>query len=135
MTAPSDQPASTIRLRFLDGLRGWGALTVVAYHTFIEVFPISTPVRDLLWKAFFFNGLFAVAIFFVVSGMSLSIGYLSSGDKTNLMRLGFGRYFRLTIPIFLAGLITWAAAVSGATVDAVHRENAASLTIVAVRIL
>src|SRR5262249_39117340 len=56
--------------------------------------------RDLWAKVFFLNGTFAVAVFFIVSGFSLSIGYLERGDWRILLRLGAGRYLRLVIPIF-----------------------------------
>lgn len=115
------------RLHFLDGLRGWGALTVVLYHTFVDVFPVSGTAREFMWKIFLFNGLFAVAVFFLVSGVSLSVGFVRTPDRGELLKIGLGRYFRLTVPILIACLMAWAAARSGLTAEPVHRENAWSL--------
>jgi peptidoglycan/LPS O-acetylase OafA/YrhL len=115
------------RFPFLDGLRGWGAVTVVLSHLFIQIFPPSSGVRAAVWKLFFVNGTFAVAVFFVVSGMSLSVGYLSKMDDAGLFRIAIGRYFRLTIPIVIACIFVWLLVVSGAMTDSLHQANAHSL--------
>jgi peptidoglycan/LPS O-acetylase OafA/YrhL len=115
------------RLCFLDGLRGWGAASVLLYHTFVEIFPVSVPAREAMWRVFLFNGTFAVSIFFLVSGISLSIGFIRKPDRIGLLKIGLGRYVRLTIPILIACLFAWAAANSGATLDPTHRDNATSL--------
>lgn len=90
------------RFRFLDGLRGWAAFAVLIYHIFIDGLPANTFMADrVLWaKAFLINGTLAVCIFFVVSGFSLSIRYLGTGDASGLAQIAAGRYFRLAIPIF-----------------------------------
>ena len=58
-------------------------------------------------KCFFMNGTFAVCLFFVISGFSLSIGYLQSGDDRGLARMAAGRYLRLAVPIFAICAITY----------------------------
>ena len=83
-----------------------------------------------MYRFFIFNGDLAVAIFFVVSGISLSIGYLTTQDGEKLTKLAIGRYFRLAIPITGACLLAWLAAISGLTTSAFHAENAKSLTAV-----
>lgn len=53
---------------------------------------------------FFFDGHFAVHIFFVVSGFSLSIGYLRKRSIPQLKNISIRRYFRLFGPIFVSCL-------------------------------
>jgi peptidoglycan/LPS O-acetylase OafA/YrhL len=103
------------RFRFLDGLRGWAAFSVLIYHVFIDGLPANGFMADrVLWsKAFFLNGTLAVCIFFVVSGFSLSIRYLETGEARGLARIAAGRYLRLAIPIFAICAIAYALMVSG----------------------
>ncbi|MGB6538952.1 MAG: acyltransferase [Xanthobacteraceae bacterium] len=95
------------RYYFLDGLRGWGAVTVVFFHVMIDGFPANSKMANLnFWsRVFFLNGTFAVSVFFIVSGFSLAIGYLETRDWRILVRLAAGRYLRLVIPIFSVCLI------------------------------
>ncbi len=104
------------RFRFLDGLRGWAAFSVFIYHIFIDGLPANGVMADrVLWsKAFLLNGTLAVCIFFVVSGFSLSIRYLETGEARGLTRIAAGRYLRLAIPIFAICAIAYALMVSGA---------------------
>ena len=37
-----------MRIRALDGLRGWGAVFVVLYHVFVEGLPVSAGSAGLL---------------------------------------------------------------------------------------
>jgi peptidoglycan/LPS O-acetylase OafA/YrhL len=94
------------RYVFLDGLRGWGAVVVLVFHYLVQVFPPSPEAASFLQRIIFFNGTMAVCVFFVVSGFSLSIGYLRGKDRRALAVLAIGRYPRLVIPIFAAcGLV------------------------------
>jgi peptidoglycan/LPS O-acetylase OafA/YrhL len=90
------------RFRFLDGLRGWAAFAVLIYHIFIDGLPANAFMADRMWwsKVFVVNGTLAVCIFFVVSGFSLSIRFLATGDARGLARIAGGRYVRLAVPIF-----------------------------------
>ncbi|MDR6819718.1 peptidoglycan/LPS O-acetylase OafA/YrhL [Neorhizobium sp. 2083] len=54
----------------------------------------------------FFNGHFAVLIFFVLSGFVLSMPAIG-GEHVSIRSRAWGRYFRLNIPIAVASLITW----------------------------
>jgi peptidoglycan/LPS O-acetylase OafA/YrhL len=101
--------SETKRVRFLDGLRGWAAIVVLLHHIFIDGLPANAFMADrVLWaKVFFLNGTLAVCIFFVVSGFSLSIRYLDTGDDRGLARLAAGRYLRLALPIFAICAITY----------------------------
>lgn len=98
------------RCRFLDGLRGWAAVVVLFHHIFIDGLPANSVMADRsLWtKVFFLNGTLAVCIFFVVSGFSLSIRYLETGDERGLARIAIGRYLRLALPIFAICAIIYA---------------------------
>jgi peptidoglycan/LPS O-acetylase OafA/YrhL len=103
------------RLYFLDGIRGWGALSVLLYHVFVQAFPVSQDAPEMLRKLVFFNGQITVWIFFIVSGFSLSVGFIKTNNSEVLARIAVGRYLRLAIPIiavamavkflFLAGAI------------------------------
>jgi peptidoglycan/LPS O-acetylase OafA/YrhL len=88
-------------------------LFVVLYHVYIQIFPISLVAQSAMQKLFVFNGLLAVVLFFVVSGYSLSIGFLQTNDLTKLKRIAIGRYFRLSIPILLACLLVFLCVILG----------------------
>jgi peptidoglycan/LPS O-acetylase OafA/YrhL len=96
------------RFRFLDGLRGWAAVVVLLHHVFVDGLPANNVMADrALWaKVFFLNGTLAICVFFVISGFSLSIRYLETGDGKALGRVAAGRYLRLMIPIFAICVIT-----------------------------
>jgi peptidoglycan/LPS O-acetylase OafA/YrhL len=104
---PADQ--HPMRFGFLDGLRGWAAVIVLFHHVFVDGLPANDFMADrLFWaRIFFMNGTFAVCLFFVISGFSLSISYLQTGDERGLARMAAGRYVRLAIPIFAICSITY----------------------------
>jgi len=101
------------RCVFLDGLRGWGALAVVLWHCFIEVFPVSPESARFLSYIPPFNGVIAVDLFFVISGFSLSIAYVRRRDPAGLARMAASRYPRLALPILAACALVYAAMVTG----------------------
>ena len=101
------------RLKFLDGLRGWGAVFVLLYHVFGEGLPVDDVSGARLAYLVPFNGTLAVLVFFAVSGFSLSVRYLADGDTRAWLKIAAGRYFRLAIPIFAACLIVHVAMISG----------------------
>jgi peptidoglycan/LPS O-acetylase OafA/YrhL len=100
------------RYLFLDGLRGWAAVVVLLYHLFVNALPMGPSAR---WLAVLmpFNGLLAVAIFFIVSGFALSVRYLQTDDLTGVVRIAAGRYVRLAIPIFAACLLVHLCLIAG----------------------
>jgi peptidoglycan/LPS O-acetylase OafA/YrhL len=121
-------PSATIergatRLRFLDGLRGWAAVVVLLHHVFIDGLPANAFMADrALWaKVFFLNGTLAVGVFFVISGFSLSIRYLETGNGGALGRIAAGRYVRLALPIFAICAITYGLLVFGLIPPAAQR--------------
>jgi len=111
------------RYDFLDGLRGWAAVAVLFYHVFIDGLPATTLMADReLWaRAFFLNGTLAVCIFFVVSGVSLSIRYLDTGDARGLARIAAGRYLRLVLPIAAICAVAYLLMVTGTIPPAAQR--------------
>jgi peptidoglycan/LPS O-acetylase OafA/YrhL len=111
------------RLRFLDGLRGWAAVVVLLHHVFIDGLPANALMADRsLWaKVFFLNGTLAVSVFFVISGFSLSIRYLETGNGSALGRIAAGRYLRLALPIFAICAITHALLLAGLIPPAAQR--------------
>lgn len=94
------------RLAFLDGIRGWGAFIVVLYHVFASVQPVDLEFRDFS-RFFFLNGGLAIDMFFLVSGFSLSIGFAKNRDRMALLKLAYGRYLRLTIPVLFFSLMVF----------------------------
>jgi peptidoglycan/LPS O-acetylase OafA/YrhL len=128
MLAPSHAPSAAVergavRLHFLDGLRGWAAVVVLLHHLFVDGLPANSFMADrALWaKVFFLNGPLAVGVFFVISGFSLSIRYLQTGDRRALGRMAAARYVRLALPIFAICAVTYALLVSGIIPPAAQR--------------
>ena len=111
------------RYDFLDGLRGWAAVAVLFYHVFIDGLPATALMADReLWpRVFFLNGTLAVCIFFVVSGFSLSIRYLDTGDARGLARIAAGRYLRLVLPIAAICAVAYLLLMTGAIPPAAQR--------------
>jgi len=101
------------RLDFLDGLRGWGAVVVLLCHAFSDGLPIEPKLGKHLAFWLPFNGTMAVLVFFVVSGFSLSVKYLETGDVGGWIKIAAGRYLRLAIPIFAACALVHIAIVTG----------------------
>ena len=112
-TASSTDRVQVQRYVFLDGLRGWGAVVVLLFHYLVQVFPPSDESASVLRRILFLNGSMAVWVFFVVSGFSLSIGYVERRDARTLARLAIGRYPRLAIPVVSACSLVHLMMVSG----------------------
>lgn len=87
------------RIIFLDGIRGWASVIVFLSHA-IPCFLASkytflkTPIL-----IFITDGNFAVSVFFVLSGIALTINYFRTKDTTVLLHLAIRRYPRLLLPI------------------------------------
>ncbi|MCA6123529.1 acyltransferase [Bradyrhizobium sp. WSM 1704] len=89
------------RLGFLDGLRGWAAVSVVVYHAFCSGLAPATAFEQLRYFVPL-NGFFAVQVFFLLSGFALSFRYLLDGNHEKLALMATGRYIRLAVPILVA---------------------------------
>jgi len=107
------------RLEFLDGLRGWAALVVLASHLF-EVWMLNYQLvggRELYWLLDRINssplgvamdGTLAIHIFFCISGVALSLPIIMSATRgQNAAILALQRYPRLTLPILTACVLTY----------------------------
>lgn len=102
------------RDRSLDGFRGVAALSVALFHFFCAFIPRLVPEyhRADPWPGadtplgVLYNGGFAVAIFFVLSGYVLSNSALRS-ERALSFRLAL-RYVRLAVPVLASTLLAWA---------------------------
>lgn len=106
------------RIGFIDGLKGVAALLVVFHHFALAYFPAtySGDMREahLPWQAdwilfktplnLLVSGNYALAIFLILSGFSLSLKYFTSKNPQDLKRLAYSRYWRLLPPIVLGNL-------------------------------
>lgn len=110
------------RLLALEGLRGVAAIIVVVYHILLMFwcamifgFDGNGGVQNMRFEDNLFasplfalySGTFAVAIFFVLSGFVLSIGYFTTGKIEIIQKLAAKRYLRLMIPALASVMIAW----------------------------
>jgi peptidoglycan/LPS O-acetylase OafA/YrhL len=93
------------RLAALDGIRGLAALFVVVNHVFLRAFP-GYPVDNApFWAAWLIYARFAVVVFIVLSGFSLSVSAARSGwGLGGLSRFAHRRAWRI-IPPYWAALV------------------------------
>jgi peptidoglycan/LPS O-acetylase OafA/YrhL len=116
-----------MRNKSADGLRGIAALNVTVHHFLAAFLPTAlyknypfifsentspSNLFNILTSPFFsifYNGQFAVLIFFALSGYVLTLPYYSKNDnsKTILQKRLLGRYFRLGIPIAVCVTISY----------------------------
>jgi peptidoglycan/LPS O-acetylase OafA/YrhL len=91
------------RLEALEAVRGLAALVVVFHHLALafwpEVVKSPTPLRSCL------DGSFAVSVFFMLTGVVLSLAYFERPSQHLLAVAAVRRYFRLTPPILTSVLI------------------------------
>lgn len=109
----------THRVLALEGLRGIAAVAVVFFHILQNFYPHIVTGHDKPQHLFFednlygfplmalLSGPYAVAIFFVLSGFVLSIGFFSSKSETVIKKLAAKRYVRLMIPAAVSIMIAW----------------------------
>src|SRR5919106_2956939 len=108
------------KLLHLEAIRGLAALIVVFSHFIYAFYPdlkgasfsdadttsfagliAMTPLN--IWH----EGQFAVHIFFVLSGLVLSLSFFKSGDRQKAVSGAVRRYFRLSVPIFVTVLLAY----------------------------
>jgi peptidoglycan/LPS O-acetylase OafA/YrhL len=137
---PPAPPTGSSRLLYLDGLRGWMALVVVLSHLTRTLLldPPQLSAHGIDRLAFWLkwtplgvvtDGVQAVYVFFVISGVALSYPVLraSNPDRT-LAAMALYRYPRLTVPILASCLAVWLLLALGALPTqavAAHRADPA----------
>lgn len=111
-----DEPRAE-RLEALESIRGLAALTVVFWHLLLAFFPYvfegrnDTPLLNALLQSplsVVFDGAFAVRIFFVLSGVVLSLAFFQRPSYEALSSAAIRRYFRLAPPIVFSVLVAYA---------------------------
>ena len=91
------------RLPALDGIRGVAALFVVINHVFLRAFPGYPVDHAPGWAAAFIYGRFAVVVFIVLSGFSLSLAAAADGWQLgDLTRYARRRAWRILPPYWVA---------------------------------
>lgn len=107
------------RIDYLDSVRGLAALSVLVYHVICSHWDWLKPARIAMM---IFNGSDAVAMFFVLSGLVLSLRLIQRDIKISpdyFLKYAFARIFRL-YPAFIVMLLVY-------YFYAHHQENFASL--------
>ncbi len=104
--------SSKVRFDCLDGLRGLAAIIVAVFHFFCAFAPDTIPAYSTqLWRgsdtpiAILYNGGFAVAVFFVLSGF-----VVSGSAERRRVSVAFNlvqRYVRLAVPVVFATVLAW----------------------------
>ena len=130
--------------RSADGLRGMAAFNVAICHFVSAFLPAmlhknypsifsesieKSAIFDFLTSppvTLFFNGNFAVVLFFVLSGYVLTIPYFAKNEKTVIQKRLWARYLRLNIPIAAAIFLSYAVYKSGLYVNLQASEASGS---------
>lgn len=108
------------KIGYLDGLRGIAAIAVVFSHTFSTLLPamiLGTGMASHLGGLenifattplnLFYNGNFAVCIFFVLSGYVLTRKYFKTKDPEVIISGAARRYVRLFIPVCFVVMLSF----------------------------
>lgn len=112
MVSTVDPPLKTGRIAAFDGLRGIAAAIVVLFHYLCMLHPTWAPMMaetahwlshtplHILW-----NGRFAVAVFFVLSGFVMAAA--AERHRNAVMASSVARYLRLALPATISCLLGW----------------------------
>ncbi len=104
------------KIIYLDGLRGLAAFIVVIYHHFYGFYPkFLYPSEDKVLTQLsgsplniFYNGNFAVYIFFILSGYVLTYKFFKTRNYGIIISSAARRYIRLLVPVlFFLGKISF----------------------------
>ncbi|CAN2532748.1 hypothetical+protein [Methylocapsa aurea] len=104
-SARAEARSSRLRLRELDGLRGWAAFSVLLFHSTWQTFGENFAVLRNSWTAALVDGSLDVSVFFVVSGAALSAPFFAGGGGEYILSAALRRYIRLTTPIVATVLL------------------------------
>ncbi|WP_156151250.1 acyltransferase [Methanosarcina sp. WWM596] len=106
------------KIEAIESLRGIGALMVLVDHLLCTFYPsmffagrklhfgYEDAIRDSPVHLLY-NGVFAVCLFFSLSGYVLSHKYFTTRDAETVRRSAYKRYFRLMVPVFAAVMISF----------------------------
>ena len=111
-TAAPAMASGQRRLVGLDGIRGLAALFVVVNHIFLRAFPGYPADHAPFWAGGFIYGRFAVVVFIVLSGFSLSVSPARAGWRLDgVSKFARRRAWRILPPYWAALvfslLMTW----------------------------
>jgi peptidoglycan/LPS O-acetylase OafA/YrhL len=96
------------RIAFFDGLRGWAAFVVLFSHINAAVNGLHfSPIPHLEIPVILNAAGFAVQIFFVLSGVVLSFGFMRNKDFDDLGGLAVKRIPRLAVPCLFSSIIIY----------------------------
>lgn len=112
-----NQPIEQNNIYALDGLRGIASVAVILSHSFLMFIPgmhsgtdFSSHWQSVVFNSplsFFYKGNAAVSIFFVLSGVVLSISCLRNNNISYIRAAALKRYVRLGIPVGASVLICY----------------------------
>ena len=105
LTYKDKEQMQNSRVDIFDGIRGWGAIMVLLSHlcgtiphmTFLRKTPLAVAT----------DGFLAVYIFFILSGIVLSLSYFKYNDLICIASLLIKRLPRLAIPIFASSCFVY----------------------------
>lgn len=110
------------KIKYLDGLKGLGALMVFFCHYNLMRFPAPEWFRDSYFSKLFASGGFAVAFFLIISGFTawMSVSRKIT-DRNLLAKILVNRYFRFSVPFgfaFVFMYIGWYAGIFNGHIEA-----------------
>jgi peptidoglycan/LPS O-acetylase OafA/YrhL len=122
----SDVPAH--RLHFVDGMRAWAALWVLAFHSW--AFAFSKVDQTPGWFALPFSaGHLGVPIFLVLSGFCLALPYVNSGKtKIDVRRFAIRRAVRILPPYWIWTLVFASLALLQTRLGLLHVQSVQQVT-------
>ncbi len=97
----------TVRYEYIDALRGWAILGVIATHAIaLDTNTLNTKVDSII-RAFMNSGLYGVQLFFVISAFTVFYSFKrteNSSSKNTIKIFLTKRLFRI-IPVYYIGII------------------------------
>jgi len=113
------------KIGYLDGLRGISALIVVFHHYMCAFYPALVFEAGTAFHtgsvearvgasplSLFYNGGFAVCIFFVLSGYVLTNSYFRTQQRNVVISSAVRRYVRLMIPILFTVIVAYSLSIA-----------------------
>lgn len=89
---PSARPAASAHYATIDGLRGVAAVMVFGFHLNEKVFSDASPLLDY-WRATWKQGHLGVPLFFVISGVCITLSWLREPGAGEFLQRRLCRIF------------------------------------------